>query len=250
MAPKKKEERPVGLTPVIVLAVLAVVLGAALAFASLATENVREVNALPPEDEREPGQAYWVKGDPGTGMQRWRTVRSGILAGFEGEVVLSEGDINQWSRAQVTQGTGAVPAGDGEEARPPTLFGLRASATAPDFRVADGRLHVGTTLNVGLPGGDRRMVYQVSGTVRATGDGLRFDHGESLLGRAPVGYLPVLSSLFAREVQGLFTALEEAGEIGPHLRRIESVEIEDGELVLVFGPEPPPVEPADEPPEP
>ncbi|MCC5805386.1 MAG: hypothetical protein JJU00_03565 [Opitutales bacterium] len=240
MAPKKKEERPVGLTAVMVLAALAVFLGAALAFSSLAVDDVREVNAPPPPDEREPGQAYWVKGDPGTGTQRWRTVRSGILTGFEGEVVLSEGDVNQWSRAHLVPGTGTPAGGDGDEVRPPTLFGLRASATAPDFRIEDGRLHVGTTLNVAVPGGDRRMVYQVSGTLRETADGLRFRHENSLLGRAPLGYVPVLSSVFAREVRGLFAALEEAGEIGPHLRRIESASIEDGELVLVFGPEPPP----------
>ncbi len=238
MAPKKKEERPVGLTTVMVLAVLSLFFGAGLAFASLATESVREVNAPPAEDEREPGQAYWVKGDPGTGTQRWRTVRSGILTGFEGEVVLSEGDLNQWARTQLTPGT--PRSGDDEEARPPTLLGLRATPAVPDFRFENGKLHVGTTLNVRLPGGDRRMVYQVSGTVRATEDGLRFEHTNSLLGRAPLGYVPALAPLVAREVRGLFAALEEAAEIGPQLRRIESARIEDGELILVFGPEPTP----------
>lgn len=246
MTRKKHKERPVGFKGVISLAIVVAVIGMLLAFANLATQDVREVNAPPAGDEREAGQAYWVKGDPGTGTERWRTIRAGILNFFEGEVVLAEGDLNQWSRAQL----GALAAVVGEEEDPPrpTLFGLRASATAPDFRIEDGRLHVGTTVTVGLPGGDRRMVYQASGTLDVPENGLRFIHGSSLLGRAPLGHVPVLSSVFAQEVLGLYAALEEAGALAPHLSRIQSAVIEDDALILVFGPRSP-EEPTPEPPD-
>jgi hypothetical protein len=259
MASPKKEPRPRSLRVTLFLGLLTLLLGAFLGVLSLATQKVEEVAEMPAPEARKPGVVYLLRGEDAPGA-RWRRKRNIILRGDPGEILFEEADLNDWARNQlkvVPSSTANKPAGadggegsvtrtepeaptDGEAAEAegegeswvPSWLQLEIIPSPPNFAFLEDQLQIVTYLEVPALGG-RKFVYRAVGNFEKGEDELvRFVISEGSIGRAPLGNIPGANQQLNRLILSLFNESPEWNDLADPWKRIESIQIVEGELAM------------------
>lgn len=218
MARRKKKDKSPTAGSILLVGAFAVLLGALLALLQLAGEPVREVTSMPPAEQIDPGDVFYLKGAP-SGSADWRALQAQILAGASGTVIIPEGALNQWSSS-----TFRIQSGANE---PDPLL----EPAPPNFRLMeDGTVQIGLRFSVPLLGSDS-YVYQTTGKLRKRGSRIVFEPVTGLLGRSP---LPLINGSLFSAMAGPFTEAEGFLDVLEGLQNIESIEVRKGQLALVF----------------
>lgn len=206
----------------IVLGVISAAVGALLGIVSLSTVSVTEVRDLPPPDKIEPDTIYYVSGKERGGS--YDSKERAFLEGRPGAIRLAEADLNRWA-SNTFKFAKPKP---GEEAG--GLLTMRPSA--PNFRIADGKLHIGMMVETVAFGESKKIRFQTEGEFVSSGGEYVFQPRSTYLGSAhlpPAGFASMVSSMllspFRQSEQ--YTALSEAW------RGLSQVAIDGDTLVLV-----------------
>ena len=192
-------------------AVVALVIGAVLALVKLAFIPMVEVTRLPALADREPGTVYYLRGSSGGGQQ-WRAKQAAAKQGFVGDIVWTEGELNQWAQATIR------PTEPSREADAPTPLFLPGTV---NFRfLPTGEVQLATFVTVPVLG-SARFIYTATGVL----EDKTFVPTGGALGHAPIGAIPVVDQLVFDFVSGAFAEAEEVAALAAVWERAEAVEV-------------------------
>jgi hypothetical protein len=226
MAPKQEPEGP-QLTTVIILGLLTFLLGGFLGTLSLITRPVTSYRNPPDPESLKPGEVYLLRGNRNA-SDDWQVKEAAWKNGQVNRLILSEGELNEWSRDRMDPGTAEGDA----ESEGSWMNKLEVTATPIDFRILETGLQMATELE--LPGLFPRttFIYQVKGRLVAGPEGLRFKPETGTLGRAPLGSVPVTRGLLYHFVRGQFEETGYSESLREWLGEVGSVEIVEDQLIL------------------
>jgi len=248
---KDKNPRSIRVSVALLLGVLTVTVGALLATLSLVTQQVRELSSLPEADKREPGTVYFLKGSD-AGGDAWESRFARLTVVTEGEVRLTEGDLNQWSQSELSFDKRPQPDAEtaqGQQAAEPgaaqKLLGLVAGlvpdfkpvVSVPNFRVADGMVQASVSVSCSKIMSGKKFLYQVRGVFETDEAGaVKFVVREGHLGRAPIGYVPYMNQWVTAAIADYFDDYPAYERVAEPWDRVREVRIEGDELVVKLGP--------------
>lgn len=224
MARKSEPESP-SLFSVLFGGLFAAFLGALLAAVNLAVTPVQRVKAMPPEEERTPGQVYLVMGED-SALPSWEAKRDRLLAGEGTTLEILAGELNGWSRR-------AFGSGIRDSEVPPALMGFLPEPTAPAFRLTDDeRLQISSALAIPrFP--NRELTYQATGQFESGSDGAPdFVPERIYIGSCPIPGIPGLRSLIHGFLANAFITTESYQELAPAWNRIRSASVKEGYIEL------------------
>lgn len=226
MAPKQEPEGP-QLTTVFILGLLTFLLGGFLGTLSLITRPVTTYRNPPDPESLKPGEVYLLRGNR-SASDDWQVKETAWKSGQVNRLVLSEGELNEWSRDRMDPGK----AEDDAESEGSWMDKLEVTATPVDFRILETGLQMATELE--LPGLFPRttFIYQVQGRLVAGPEGLRFQPETGNLGRAPLGSVPVTRGLLYHFVRGQFDETGYSESLREWFGEVGSVEIVEDQLIL------------------
>lgn len=193
--------------------------GLILGMGLLVTQEVRLVDAFPDPADREAGAFYVLKGSTLAGSN-WADEWSRMTGDSAEEMVVTEGQANAWAQA--------VPVGIGGDA---TLFTIVGDQLNFDF----GEEKVQFLCRLKMPGLLKNFdAYAVvTGKLVPSQNGLKFKMTGGSLGRAPMGYDPVLGSWILKAVTApVFKTQEGTPALFEVLRTWETAELGGDSLVL------------------
>lgn len=190
---------------------------------SLATQEVEELNSPPAEDDLEPGTVYYIKGS--FGSANWESKRDALESGGAQELTITEAELNNWSSRELR-----LP----ESEDSPGTFSVAVHEV--NFRLADEQLQVGGVVE--LPGiaPGKQFIYQARGHFEpGEEEGAQFVVTEGSLGKAPIGYVPVLGNLVLKILSGAYEDAEEYTAVAEAWKNYQEARVEDGRLLLSRG---------------
>jgi hypothetical protein len=172
---------------VLICAVLTALLGAGVAFASLATAKVREVTVLPPAEQRVAGEVYFLRGGE-AGGGAWALRRQELISGESGIYFFTEGDLNLWARADLPVDYRSNP-----DAEPIAVkvFGLTPST--PNFRLENDQLHISVIWEAPWGRPATKIFQQMSGNFVVVDGQINFVVTDGFIGKVPAMAVPGLS---------------------------------------------------------
>jgi hypothetical protein len=226
MAPKQEPEGP-QLTTVVILGLLTFLLGGFLGTLSLMTRPVATYRNPPDPESLKSGEVYLLRGNRNS-SDDWRGKEASWKNGEVNRLVISEGELNEWSRDRMDPGNPE----DAPESEASWMDRLEVTATPIDFRILESGLQMATELE--LPGLFPRttFIYQVKGRLVAGPEGLRFQPETGTLGRAPLGSVPVTRGLLYHFVRAQFDETGYPESLRELLGEVGSVEIVEDKLIL------------------
>lgn len=207
------DRKPPGVFGILFGAVSGIVLGALLAVLSLVAKPPEVVR----EEPKEPvaGAVYFVRGSMGgaTWEAKWRSLEAG-----GGEVAVSEGELNAWSKEVFT-----VAKIDESNAAPILIKGR------PNFRLAGKELQIGMENDLHFGGSAAPLIFQVKGSPERIGERWTLRTSEAYLGSLPLHRVPAALGAVARRIAPTPSDDDELKEV---LARTTSIEVVKD--VLVF----------------
>lgn len=213
-------------------AVLSIVLGGVAAVIFLVYKPVETVRELPKEDERVPGQVYFVEGSKDSAKARqWRTKRKQLADGTAGEIALVEDELNIWFAPEAPAKT--PPAKEGEAIKEPIPDEL-ITWDAPNFRIADGSLQIAThaTFNpLRIVALDVPVVVQARGGFEKRGEEFVFAPKSLYLGSLPLHRIPGATSFVVNRAQKSAALPPQGLEVW---KRVSDVNIDDRVLKIAI----------------
>ncbi len=214
-------------------AVLSITLGAVVAVMFLVYKPVETVRELPKEDERVPGQIYFVEGSTDSSKARqWRSKRKLLAESTAGEIELIEDELNVWFAPEAP--AKKTPAkGDADAANEPVPDELITWA-APNFRIADGRMQVAThaTFNpLRLVALDVPVVVQARGGFEKRGDEFVFSPQTVYLGSLPLHRIPGATAFVVKRAHSSAALPPQGLEAW---KRVSDVSIEERVLKIAI----------------
>lgn len=222
MSPKKEPTGP-RMSSVIIIGVLVFIIGTILGLASLVSQPVAVVTKMP--DPIVPGKVYFMKGNS-SGRTVWRAKEEAWREGTVSVLSLNETELNQWSRDRIK----LEPADPSEETG--FMDRLQFIPSTVNFRILEDQVQLATEVQIGDFFGTRTFVYQVRGHFESTPKGVKFVHEKGMLGCAPLGSFPVYGDLLFSLVLDGFESVPDIEWLSESLAGLESVEIEEGQLIL------------------
>lgn len=227
--PRTKESEGPTLSTVLILGLITFFIGAALGTISLISRPVTTHRTAPDPEKVEPGEVVFIRGDRG-GRTAWRAKEAAWKSGQVDRLILTESELNQWSRERLVPGEPPSAEKDAPESSWWDTF--EVSVSAVDFRILEDRIQLST--EVGLPGlvPQTTFIYQTLGRLEAGEDGLVFKPETGNLGKAPLGSVPLSRSLLFGFLKGQFEALEAIRWLEASLEAIESVDVSEGRLTI------------------
>jgi hypothetical protein len=202
--------------------------GLFLGFLSLAHETVREATVAPDPSKMEEGTVLYHQGSSAGGAA-WRSKRGAFLAQSVNKIILSEGDLNQWSKSELIPVKEKAVNGD-KAAEKPGLFSLDFANY--NFRIGEDFLQIGGYLSFPrlLPGDV--YICQVRGRFVEGKSGPEFKIYEGYIGKAPIGNVPAVRLALEKLILRGLHNVPEAEEIRNAWPTFESAQLEGGQLVL------------------
>lgn len=203
------------------LGVITALIGMLLGLLSLSVQEATEVRQMPDEEKIEPKTVYYIIGQDRGGNYK------GMLRAFieqqKGTIRLQEQDLNRWASDNFKFGG---PKGAEEEAGLITL-----KPTAPNFRIANGIMTIGMTVEVGMFGSSHKMRYQTTGVFEPSGSGYAFQPFDSYLGSA---HLPpvVVGPTVSGALYGVFTNTEQFPALHNSWLGLSNVSLDGDSLLL------------------
>jgi len=234
MANKKIEKALYGPSTVEVAigAVLGLLLGVAAAAVFLVFKPVQTVKGKPKEPEK--GLVYYWTGRTDSNKARaWQDK----LAAFEkgGTVMLTEEELNAWATS-VSGAAGKPEAKPAKPAEKPKAAEPAASADSEfvsasglNFRIEDGRLHLGARVTLNYYGIGKEVVLQATGGFARSGDTFTFKPDEVHLGSCPVNAIPGVTGALTK---ALVAKAKVSDEFRAAWMKITDISVE-GDLVKV-----------------
>jgi hypothetical protein len=235
MKDKKLERALYGpsLTEVTLGAALSVALGAVAGVAFLVYKPVETVAKLPKEEERVPGQIYYIEGSRQSGKaKQWRTKRKQLAESTPGEIAFIEDELNAWfapdapAKPAAKPAPGKAPEPAPEEPVPDELV----TWSHPNFRLADDAMQVSCTatfnplrlLMLDLP-----VVVQANGGFEKAGDEFVYMPKTLYVGSLPVHRIPGATSYLVKRARASQALPEQGLEAW---KKISDVTIDGREL--------------------
>ncbi len=187
-------------------AVLSVGLGVVGAVAYLVYKPVETVKALPKEEERVPGQIYFVEGSKETGKaKQWRTKRKQLAESTPGEIALIEDELNAWFAPEAPAAPKPAKPGEPPAAAPEApIPDELVTWTHPSFRIADNAVQVScsATFNpLRMLMLDVPLVVQANGGFEKDGDEFVYAPKTFYVGSLPVHRIPGATSYLINRVR-------------------------------------------------
>jgi hypothetical protein len=202
------------LTEIILGIFLSVLIGAALAALWMINKPVDIVRELPKEPVA--GKVYYVEGSNiSTKGRQWLRKRQLFVEGTS--VTLIEDELN----AAVAS---LAPTGD----KKPEAAGMVQPGSL-NFRIADGRLQIGTPVQVNVAGFQSKVQVSVSGDFERDGDKFVFVPRKFYVGSCPIERLPVLPGMM---LDRLFASIVLPDDLSGAWGRLAAVTIEGPQLQL------------------
>lgn len=221
MPKKKKREMEGSLVGSIVLGLVTALMGVLLGIFSLSMQSVAEVREMPKEVK--PDTVYYVMGNDRGGDYKRKEVA--FLEKVPGQIVLSEADLNRWAADtfKFSKPTGK----DGESAGMIVM-----SPSAPSFRISDGVMQIGLSVEVDAFGKKNKLRYFAQGDFVRTADGFAFTPTRSYMGSAklpPIG----AASYVGSALLGVFKGTDRYQALNDAWTGLSSVSLDGSTLVLV-----------------
>lgn len=227
--PRTKESEGPTLSTVLILGLITFFIGTALGTISLISRPVTTYRTAPDPEKMEPGEVVFIRGNR-AGRTAWRAKEAAWKSGQVDRLILTESELNQWSRERLE----AAESTSGEEKGAETSWwdAFEVSVSAVGFRILEDQVQLST--EVGLPGlfPQTSFIYQTLGRLEAGEDGLVFKPESGNLGKAPLGSIPFTRPLLFGFLRGQFEELESIRWLGESLEAIESVDVSEGRLTI------------------
>lgn len=202
------------LTEIILGIFLSVLIGAVLAALWLMNKPVDIVRELPKEPVA--GKVYYVEGsNNSTKGRQWLRKRQLFVEGTS--VTLIEDELN----AAVAS---LAPTGE----KQPEPAGMVQPGPL-NFRIADGRLQIGTPVQLNVAGFQSKLQVSVSGGFERDGDKFVFVPQQFYVGSCPIERLPVLPGMILDRV---FAGIALPDDLAEAWGRLAAVTIEGPQLQL------------------
>jgi hypothetical protein len=224
---KEKEERA-ELRGILIAGIIAFLIGKLLGAASLVSQPVIMTNRAPDPDLLPPGEVVYIKGDRGS-SNAWMLKEQALLSGKAGSIVLTEGDLNRWSKDRLTPKRKSP---SDEDAAEGWMDRFIPDRTAPNFRIVDHRLQMATELRWPEFFGDRIFVCLIEGRLQQRRGKVVFIPETGTLGKAPFGSLPVYDSLLTKLVFGPLLKDPDLSALVESWPNVESAKLTTGQLQL------------------
>jgi hypothetical protein len=191
MAENKKIEKALygpSATEVALGAFLGLVAGVLAACAYLVFKPVSQVREMPKEPVR--GMLYYLPGsDSGAKGRSWSAKQKQMVAGTS--VSFVEDELNAWAAA--TFGAPAKAPAPGAKAGDAPAGGGIFQPGTPNFKIADGKLQIGTKCVLNWYGLTHEVIVLTTGTFERSGDRFVFKPETLHLGSCPVHLLPAVA---------------------------------------------------------
>ncbi|MEO0794077.1 MAG: hypothetical protein AAFX93_02890 [Verrucomicrobiota bacterium] len=220
---KQKKESEGNMLGAAIVGVVVAIFGMFLGIGTLALEDVKEVRDMPAEDKITPDTVYYVIGkDKGSA---YKGDEQAFLDGKVGIIRMTEEELNDWAGDNFKFGRPKP----GEEQG--GFITLRPST--PNFRIQEGVLQVGMSVEVIAFGKNYKVRYQAKGN-QFIDDGLGFVFKPDIayLGSAQLPPVVVSGSLADMLFQ-VFEQSEQYAKFNEAWRGLSNVAVEGNELVLV-----------------
>lgn len=216
----------------VLAAVLSIVLGSLLAILNLSTQAVEEVASIPAEKDRKPNVVYWPLGET-KGTSKWAAYRENIIQNKSGSITLTENDLNQWSTKQFAALNLGLPASAPQGSPPPAqpaVASLRMSA--PNFRIADGKLHITVKFFVPIIAEQTPILIQSSGQLVKSPKGFVFEADFIRLGRCRLPDFALIQKSVVSFVSSYYGISQEMKDLGPQWVNVVQAIIAENRLIL------------------
>ena len=224
MAREKGAYTP-GIVAVFFGALISVIIGMLFAGINMLTVSVAEVSELPPEEERQVGTVYFIKGQ-GKGGSGWKRKRIQLISQRPGAIRLPEGELNVWARTSLRPD----PKKKDEEGG-----GLiKVEPSPPNFRINEGEFQVASYVGFPQLHGSKKFVYQAKGAFANEAGIFRFTAHSGFIGSCPIPPIPGLNSFLFNFLAETFINSEEYGEMNSIWKLLSDVSVDGEELVLVI----------------
>ncbi|WP_309381437.1 hypothetical protein [Cerasicoccus frondis] len=218
----KKEASEGNFATSLVLGVITAFVGLLIGVGALAVKPAAEVRNMPDEDKIEPKTVYYVIGNDRGG--EYKALLRAFLEQKPGAIKLSEEDLNRWASDNFK----FSKAKQGEEEG----GFLTLKPNTPNFRIANGIMTIGMTVEVAAFGKSEKLRFQTSGVFVPAGGGYAFQSFDSYLGSAhlpSVGIAPVVSGT----LYGVFENTEQYPALNQAWMTLSNVSLEGDALLLV-----------------
>jgi hypothetical protein len=200
MADKKIEKALYGpsTTEVALGAILGLAAGLLVACVYLVFKPVQQVKEMPKEKDVVRGAVYYLPGsDSGTKGKGYVAKQKTLISGTG--IELTEDELNAWSAATFTGGTGgkaapkpATPGKDGGGDAGAGYDGI-FNPGVPNFKFVRGNLQIGTKCVLNWYGLTKEITVYTVGSFARSGDDVVFVPQELFLGSCPVHMIPKLA---------------------------------------------------------
>ncbi len=224
MALEVKEEYEPSLLSIILVAVFGTALGLILAAVNTAFLPIKTVKELPALEDRVPKTVYFIAGEE-KGGSAWKSKSRAFMQQSPGTLIVTEGELNAWSRASFKPDPGKSDDGG--------ILKFKMKATAPNFRIADGEMQISAKISVSLLGKSGDIVCQTKGTFLNMGGNYSFFADSGYLGSCPIpGIAELPNRIFTFFSTGFMESEASDSLRGPWIQ-LNDVLIDKNRLKLV-----------------
>ena len=221
---KQAEEYDPSLIGIILTAVLGSLLGLLLAGINTAFLPIKTVKELPAPEERVKKMVYYVAGDE-KGGTTWKVKSRAYLQQSAGTLILTEGELNTWSRNTFKPDPSNKDDGG--------LLGFKMKIAAPNFRISDGELQISAKMDISVMGKSGSIICQSTGSFYNMGGSYAYHADSGFLGSCPI---PTIADLPNRIVMLLgrgFLESEASDELRGPWSQLNDVLVEGNRIKLV-----------------
>jgi len=221
---KKKQESEGNFAASAVLGAVAAFCGLLLGIFTLAIKPVAEVREMPTEENIKPKTVYYVLGND-RGGDDYKRKEKAFLDRKPGTLILSEEELNRWAADTFKF---AKPTKAEDEPAGMILM----SPSAPNFRIKDGVMQIGLSVEVEAFGVSQKMRYFAKGVFEPSGAGYAFTPEMAYLGSAelpPVG----VGSFVGGTLFGIFQNTERYAALHEAWISLAGVQMDGSKLLLI-----------------
>lgn len=202
---------------------LGLVVGVVAACVFLVFKPVQSVKALPKEQAK--GAVYYIPGSDSPGRAqalpgKLRTLTAGGTASF------NEDELNVWAASLGAPAAKPGAAPGAAKAPPPEGF---LTASAPNFRIVDGKLQVGFRVTLNYFGLIHEFTAFATGRFTSRGEVLAFEPDTFYFGSCPLHKLPVAAGFVTSRLVG---SQKVPDDIRAGWAKVREAVIEGGQLKL------------------
>ena len=221
---KAKEEYEPSLIGIVLTAILGSFLGLLLAGINTAFLPIKTVKELPALENREKKMVYYMPGDE-KGGSAWKSKSRAYLQQSSGSLILTEGELNTWSRSTFKPDPSKKDGGG--------VIDFKMKIGSPNFRIADGEFQISAKMDVSLMGKSGNIIFQSIGSFYDMGGSFAYHAESGYLGSCPIPTIADLPNRIFTIIARGFMESEAYDELSGPWYQLNDVLVDGNRLKLV-----------------